>query len=236
MPNVLHDNFNHNNGCPYNHNHDCAVREVLYVGSGRSASRIEEFREGRATVVANNAWRLWKDGDIWVHSGDFPSRPSFQIPKESRVAHDRYSAAAREVCAHLGIKTSSPEHYVGYTIFLQGLNWVAWNFRPCRILLLGFDHDYNPEKAQRWEELGRPNPQNKFKGFEGRTAGEVFAAYEPDAFYGHGTPDPLRLKESYLKELFSRASETIAKLGCECFNSSGVRHGLNSFPQYEDHH
>lgn len=211
------------------------MEEILYVGSGNSAKRINEFRDGRRVCVANNAWRFWREGDFWIRSGDFPSRPSFLIPKELEITYDSYSKAARECCHSLGIKTVSPEHYVGYTIFLQGLNWIAWNFKPCRILLLGFDHDYNPEKLKKWEELGRPNPQDRFKGFDGRTADEVFSEYTPDAFYGHGTPDPLRLKVEYLRELFARASETLARLGCECFNASGVTNGLNTFPQYEHH-
>ena len=209
------------------------MKEILYVGSGNSATRINEFREGRKVCLANNAWRLWRDGDTWIHSGDFPSRPSLTIPKELIVSHGLYSKAAKECCEYLQIKTSSPEHYVGYTIFLQGLNWIAWNFRPCRILLLGFDHDYNVEKVAKWEEIGRPNPQNHFKGFDGKSADEVFSGYKPDFFYGHGTPDPMRLKASYLQELFLRASETLARLGCECFNASGVTNGLNTFPQYE---
>lgn len=207
--------------------------EILYVGSGVSALRIEDFRGGRKTCVTNNAWRLWRDGDTWIHSGDFPFKSEIAIPKESIVSHRQYAGAAREACDHLKIQTQSPEHYVGYTIFFQGLNWIAWNFRPCRILLLGFDHDYNEEKVEKWEELGRPNPQNKFKGFEGRTADAVFSDMKPDAFYGHGTPDPLRLKKEYLTELFRRASRTLADLGCECFNASGVTNGLNPFPQYE---
>jgi len=211
------------------------MKEVLYVGSGVSALKIKDFRAGRQTFVANNAWRLWKDGDIWIRSGDFPVKPDFEIPQSSSISHREYSDAAKKTCEYLSIKTFSPEHYVGYTIFFQGLNWIAWNFKPCRILLLGFDHDYNQEKVAKWEEIGKPNPQNKFEGFCGKSADEVFSAYKPDAFYGHGTPDPLRLKVDHLRELFERAKETLARLNCECFNASGITEGLNSFPQYENH-
>lgn len=183
--------------------------------------------------MTNNAWRLWQDGDYWIHSGDFPSSPSIKIPKELTISHSQYSKAARDTCSHLSIKTQSPEHYVGYTIFFQGLNWISWNFKPCRILLLGFDHDYNEDKVRRWNDLGRPNPQNKFVGFNGRSADEVFADLKPDAFYGHGTPDPLRLKTGYLLELFQRAYQTLSSLGCECFNMSGNTSGLNPYPQYD---
>lgn len=209
------------------------MREILYVGSGKSALKIDDFRYGRQTCVTNNAWRLWKDSDIWIHSGDFPIKPDKQIPKEFTVSHPQYAKAARDTCEHLLIDTKSPEHYVGYTIFFQGLNWIAWNFKPCRILLLGFDHDYNMDKARVWHEMGRPNPQNKFKGFEGRTADEVFSSFESDSFYGHGTPDPLRLSSEYFAELFERAAKTLSRLGCECFNASGVTNGLTPFPQYD---
>lgn len=210
------------------------MNEILYVGSGKSALKTDDFRNGRQTCVTNNAWRLWKNGDIWIHSGDFPTQSDKQIPNELMVSHEQYSKAAFDCCEHLSIETTSPEHYVGYTIFFQGLHWIAWTFKPCRILLLGFDHDYNQAKVEEWVRLGRPNPQNGFAGLSGRCADEVFAEFKPDAFYGHGTPDPMRLPIEYFSMLFPRAEKTLHLLGCEVFNASGVTNGLTTFKQYAD--
>lgn len=219
--------------CP-NHDDSAAVTEVLYVGSGPSALKIADFRDGRTVVTVNNAYRLRGEGDFWLHSGDFPNAKNVEVPKELTVSYPEYSSAAKQICLHLGIQTVSPEHYVGYTIFFQGLHWVAWAFRPCRILLLGFDHDYNKAKVEEWNRLGRPNPQNRFAGMQGRSADEVFADFKPDAFYGHGTPDPMRLPSEYFTDLFPRAEKTLSLLGCEVFNASGVTDGLTPFEQYAD--
>lgn len=213
--------------------------DVLYVGSGCSALKIRRLDTAGVQVCgANNAWRLLPDDGIWIHTGDFPqeSRPK-DFPAERRVSYDRYSESNKAVVEHLGCKTASPAHFLGYTIFFQGLYWIAWNFKPARIYLLGFDHDYAPEKVQRWENGGRPTPQNEFLKPRATTikdwSEQFFDGLPQDFFYGHGTPDPMRLGPAHLAVLFDRAKELLPRLGVECINISGVTNGLNTFPHGE---
>jgi hypothetical protein len=56
---------------------------------------------------------------------------------------------------------------------------------------------------------------------------------EKDFFYGHGTPDPLRLGEKHLLEKFEIAKNSAKILGVEIVNCSGVSSAINTFPHSE---
>ena len=38
------------------------------------------------------------------------------------------------------------------TIFFCGLYWIFDELKPEKVSLLGFDHDYNPDKVKKWNE------------------------------------------------------------------------------------
>lgn len=205
---------------------------ILYVGSGNSAKLIHKLDLSKYTVACvNNAWRLFEKFDIWIHSGDFPgeNRPKNKN-YETEVSYKQYSVAASEIVEKLNLTCNSPQHHLGYTVFFNGLYWLM-NQQPNKISLLGFDHDYNPEKVKKWMENDRPSPSNKYLKPNDKTINEwlcqFFDGMEEDSFYGQGTPDPLRLGENHLKSKFLLAEENAKKLNIELVNLSPVESEIN---------
>jgi hypothetical protein len=216
--------------------------DIIYIGSGKSASLIHSInKEGKIIVCANNAWRLFSENqsfDYWFHSGDFPYE-NYPTKRNftHEISHKEYLATARSfVDRHFAEQKHHKEHYIGYTIFFQGLYWIMEELKPSNIYLLGFDHDYNKEKTQKWKEIGQPTPTTFLQ--ENRSgindwAKEFFKEYQEDFFYGHGTPDPLRLGEDYLIEKFKIALDISQKLGINIYNASSVENEINCFPKKE---
>jgi hypothetical protein len=212
---------------------------VLYVGSGKSALKAPEMRGAVSVCCAvNNAWRVFQGQgvDYWIAPGDFPRENS--PPKDfpcKRIGYAEYKDAAESVFARLGETYKFPQHHAGYTTFFQGLYWIFDTLKPKEVYLLGFDHDYDPQKVARWLEQGKPSPQNKYGGASPVLTNEwvntFFDGCRVDSIYGHGTPDPLRLGIGVMQELFERAKSYADKLGISVFNASGVTTGLNTFPQ-----
>ena len=214
-------------------------KNVLYVGSGNSAEFIKDIDLSQYTVVCvNNAWRLFVDKQIyaWVRPGDFP-RENYPRTKgyDVEVRPLEYNKAAEDAMKKLNHEWKSPSHAYGYTIFFNGLYWIMMTLKPKRISLLGFDHDYNPEKVARWEEGKRPNPQNRYQAKGDVDVDEwgntFFKGLKQDSFYGQGTPDPLRLGESHLVEKFNFALENCSRLGIDLVNLSPVPSRINSAPK-----
>ena len=211
-------------------------KNVIYCGSGNSSKLIDLVDQKDFVICgANNAWRLFKEFDFWIHSGDFPreNRPEKQNFK-TEISYSEYKETSKRFCDTLGIETTSPQHYVGYTIFFLGLHWIMTELKPKRIGLLGFDHDYNPEKVKKWREGGQPNPQNQYlKSDETiKKWGEnFFDGMKQDSFYGQGTPDPLRLGEDHLRGKFKQLIENSKKIGIEIVNLSPVSSGINPMPK-----
>ena len=111
------------------------------------------------------------------------------------------------------------------------------SLNPKKISLLGFDHDYNPEKVKKWKEAKNPNIQNRFSNKSEKTIKEwgdnFFSNMVPDSFYGlHSTPDPLRLEVNHLIEKFALAEECAKKLDIDLGNLSPVTHGLNPLKKH----
>lgn len=213
--------------------------DVLYVGSGKSAQKAPEFlRPGLTTCAVNNAWNLFPSGTLnyWIYPCDFPGdrRPP-EGYRTKRINHDSYKIAGPASCDLIGTDNKFREHWIGYTIFFQGLHWIMHSLKPSRIFTLGFDHDYNPAKVAKWKEAGCPAPNNRFQGDKPKDvlawADKFFEGMEPDSFYGQGTPDPLRLGDTEMRTFFQRAQEVADKLNIGLYNLSGVTDGLNTFPQ-----
>ena len=188
----------------------------------------------------NNAWKLFKNKpfDCWIHSGDFPfeNRPKIRTFKRE-ISHTQYKISSEEIVKKLGAKCRSPQHYLGYTIFFLGLYWVLNDLNPKKISLLGFDHDYNSAKVAKWNNHNRPNPQNNFNKDRGTTIEDwsesFFKGFETDSFYGHGTPDPIRLGEQTLKQKFELAIKNTEAIGVKMVNLSPVVSRINTI-QKED--
>jgi len=212
--------------------------KVLYVGSGNSALLAKNVDLSDFIVIAvNNAWRIFEETsfDYWVHSGDFPieNHPKTKKFKEE-ISYKQYEPAIERISSKLNLNPERAKFDVGYTIFFQGLYWIFEELKPSEIYVLGFDHDYDPEKTKKWIEQGKPTPQNGFlkdskdesiKAWSDR----VYAGYKADFFYGHGTPDPLRLGESTLKQKFEFAKNNAEILGIHLYNTSPVESLINSF-------
>lgn len=208
---------------------------VLYVGSGKSAKLVNEIDLNKYHICCvNNAWKLFNtcNFNTWIHSGDFPleNYPKIKIYTQEISYHD-YSLSSENIIKKLDINCSSPQHYLGYTIFFMGIYWIIDSLKPSKISLIGFDHDYNPKKVKLWEEKGKPNPQNDYFKNKNQTIDEwskiFFKDMEPDFFYGHGTPDPLRLGESHLKEKFELLIKLSEKLNVNIVNLSPVESNIN---------
>lgn len=219
------------------------MKKVLYVGSGRSSLVVKEIDLSEYIIVCvNNSWRLFenKSFDVWIHSGDFPKYA--YSPKEiynKEISFNQYKKTAEIASKQLNWKTSSPQHYVGYTIFFSGLYWIMMELKPKFIGLLGFDHDYNENKVKKWNEFDKPNIQNKFnlnrdeysKANIYDWANDFFKDMDSDFFYGHGIPDPLRsgLGYEYLLDKFKLAKESSEKLGIDIINYSDLPSKVNIF-------
>jgi hypothetical protein len=208
---------------------------ILYIGSGNSANLYKNLDLSKYTVVcANNAWRLFSDSsfDYWIHSGDFPRE--WHPPNKNyihEISYNEYKNSSVNICNRFEIKTTSAQHYIGYTIFFQGLYYIMDTLSPTKISLLGFDHDYNEEKVKKWEINGKPTPHNKFLKDSSQSIAEwansFFEGMQSDSFYGHGTPDPLRLSKKHLVEKFNIAIDIAIRLNIELVNLSPVESDIN---------
>lgn len=212
---------------------------ILYIGSGKSAHLVHKLDKTDYTIIcANNAWRLFENShfDVWVHSGDFPSenRPKNKI-YNLEISAKQYNQSAQEIVNKLNIASESPCHYLGYTIFFNGLYWIMNEYPNCEIHLLGFDHDYNVDKLKKWNDNQRPNPQNHFLKPKNESISDwsnaFFNGMEIDAFYGHGTPDPMRLGEKHLIEKFNLAIKHADQLNIKLYNLSPVISKINTIPK-----
>ena len=191
----------------------------------------------RYTVCCvNNAWKLFDNYTFehWIHSGDFPyeNRPKRQdINFHNEVTYHHYKISSEEIVKQLGVECHSPQHYLGYTIFFLGLYWIIHTLKPEKISLLGFDHDYNSMKVKKWNDNGRPNPQNNFQREPEQSikdwSNNFFLGMESDFFYGHGTPDPIRLGESHLISKFQQAIDICERLNVELVNLSPIESKIN---------
>ena len=212
---------------------------VLYVGSGLSANRVADvIQKVDICCAVNNAWRVFAPNtlDYWLCPGDFPLEN--YPPKghaKTQIGYYDYLHSAQNIFAKVGEQHSYPQHWAGYTTFFQGLYWLFDKIKPSKVLLLGFDHDYDQKKVTLWKEKGNPSPINGYCGEEPKDANawasSFFKECAVDAIYGHGTPDPLRLGGASIVELFERAKHYANLLGIQVFNASGVTTGLNTFPQ-----
>jgi hypothetical protein len=208
-------------------------KDILYVGSGRSAILSTKLDLSKYIIVgANNSWKLFENFDIWIHSGDFPNenRPKKQN-YNLEISYNQYSISILNIVKKLNIQCQSPQHYVGYTIFFSGLYWIFNDLKPNNIFLLGFDHDYNLNKFQKWNDNNRPNPQNHFLKEKHQSIKDwsdvFFNGMEEDFFYGHGTPDPMRLGMKHLKDKMIQAINNANNLGIQIFNLSPIESEFN---------
>ena len=216
---------------------------VLYVGSGNSAHLVNVIDLNKYTICCvNNAWRLFEDKSIhaWIHSGDFP-KEQFPTKKNwnKEVNYTEYSKSSKLAKQYFKWDVKSPAHHLGYTIFFLGLYWIMMTLRPNKISLLGFDHDYNPNKLKKWKDAGRPNIQNRHQNKSEKTIkqwGEkFFKGYQPDSFYGvHSTPDPMRLKLDTLTSKFKFAEKNAIKLGIDLGNLSPVVSDINTLKKHHE--
>jgi len=212
-------------------------KNILFIGSGNSATLVNKLNLDEYTICCvNNAWRLFENSpdilEYWIHSGDFPKESYPEIKCFSNeISHKEYVTGSSAARAILGWKVDSPEFLIGYTIFFQGIYWIMMELKPEKISLLGFDHDYNPEKVEKWLQNDNPNPQNYYHKDHTLSikhwASMFFENMESDCFYGWGTPDPIRFGEAYLLGKFALLEKSCETLGIQLVNLSPVESHLN---------
>lgn len=221
------------------------AHKILYIGSGPSASLLPtlDLDSYDYIIGVNNSWRLFKDNlrlDYWIFSGDLPyeNRPTNNPNILYSICDIEYSKASVNILSELNIVSKFPEQYIGYTIFFQGLYWIMDTFRPSDIHLLGFEHRYNIDKTKKWIDMGMPSPHNRFLKDSSISLSEWtnthFAEFSPDSFYGHGTPDPLRLGEEYLRNKCILADHISTILNISIFNIVEPNTDINVFPLYDN--
>jgi hypothetical protein len=213
------------------------MKNVLYVGSGNSSLQIKNINTKNSIICAlNNAHLLFEDFDYWIRPGDFPKN---DYPKEikfkNEVTYKDYKNSIFLLSKELNWETTSPEHYIGYTMFFNGLYWIFENLKPSNVYTLGFDHDYNIEKYNKWKALGEPNPQNNYNNLN---INKEFSEFKNDSFYGTSTPDPLRngLGFEYLKEKFILAQHNANLLNIKLWNLSEKHSDVNMFEKIKEIH
>lgn len=213
---------------------------VLYVGSGNSAKLIDKLYLSKYKVVCvNNAWRLFQDRrfDVWIHSGDFPKENCPKVKMyDKEISAKEYALSTANIAKKLNMVCKSPQHHTGYTIFFQGAYWIMSELKPDKISLLGFDHDYNQNKVDKWNNHKRPNIQNKF-GDKPKNqsitdwSNLFYDGMGIDFFYGHGSPDPMRLGVEHLIDKFNLLKENAKKLNISIVNLSPVTSPINTIPK-----
>lgn len=195
------------------------TKKLLYVGSGKSALEYKNHSlDGVDILAVNNSYRAFDCTiDYYLCSNDFP--------KNRRPQETQYKNILRKpdffygVLSHAKLFQLSFRPQVGKTIFLDGLYW-AMAKGYSEIYLLGFDHDYNPERVKKWQ--GKYiNDQEKLK--------KMFDGIEGDSFYGQNTPDPLRHGENNLKSMFENANKHAIEYQSTIFNLSSKISNFNVF-------
>lgn len=217
--------------------------KVLFVGSGLSAqqARSDNYHD-HIKVCLNNAWRIYEGGvfDYWIHPADFPQENyPLNVNYKKEISYNDYAAVLNNGASRLGIRDVSGfelEKRIGYTSFFQGLYWIMLALSPERIGLLGFDHDYNKNKIDKWIADDKPNVQNHFNDKKEKTIKEwsdnYFQGFEKDFFYGHGTPDPMRYGPDYIERKMILAQEKSKSLGVSIVNYSERQSPYNVFERH----
>lgn len=205
--------------------------KVLFIGSGLSAlqARSDKYHD-HIKVCLNNAWRIYEGGefDYWIHPADFPEENyPLNVNYKKEISYEDYTAALNQGASQVGFQGVTGfelEKSIGYTSFFQGLYWIMLTLSPEKIGLLGFDHDYNQNKIDKWLADDIPNIQNGFNDKKEKTIKEwsdnYFQGFEKDFFYGHGTPDPMRYGHHYIESKMALAQEKAKSLGISIVNYS----------------
>lgn len=198
-----------------------SLKKLLYVGSGRSALEYKNHNlEGVEILTVNNSHKAFEGRvDYYLCSTDFPNKNKPEPSKYGElVLKPKYFY---EVLSHARYFKLPFRPNVGKTIFLDGLYWaLAKGFDE--IFLLGFDHDYNPNRVKKWDGKHIGNEEKLKEMFSGQNE-------EPDAFYGQNTPDPLRHGKHNLSQMFEDAQNHASIYGCKVINLSTRKSGIEVF-------
>jgi hypothetical protein len=195
--------------------------KVLFVGSGKSALEYKNHEIDQVEVLTVNNSHLAFDDFVayYLCSTDFPKKRKPNREKYGElILKPKYFY---DVLSHARYHKLPFRPQVGKTIFLDGLYW-AMTKGFSEIYLLGFDHDYNPKRVEKWDGKHIGN-EEKLK--------EIFSSDDesPDAFYGQNTPDPLRHGKHNLSQMFMDAHKHAAHYGCTIYNLSSRKGGIEVF-------
>ena len=206
-------------------NSSISPRALLFVGSGKSALDYQKHNlDGVEILTVNNSIKAFQRKiDYYMCSTDFP--------KDRKPSNSQYKTLVLKPSYFYNVLNHARYHKlkfrpnVGKTIFLDGLYWaMAMGYK--KIYLLGFDHDYNPNRIKKWDGKYTLNQSKLEELFDGPNE-------EPDAFYGQGTPDPLRHGQFNLVEMFEKAKEHAKEYQCQIINLSNRKGMIEVFDRKE---
>ncbi|GIR50495.1 MAG: hypothetical protein CM15mP59_2370 [Flavobacteriaceae bacterium] len=123
--------------------------KALYVGSGKSALEYKnhEDRSSRSLTVNNSHLAFDDFVAYYLCSTDFPKKKAQSREIWGTHPKPKYFY---DVLSHARYHKLPFRPQVGKTIFLDGLYW-AMTKGFSEIYLLGFDHDYNPKRVEKWD-------------------------------------------------------------------------------------
>lgn len=185
--------------------------KVLIVGSGRSASEIENWNlDGWSLVTINHAYQIRDDWEFAGYAGDFPKdiQPRKKLPNQHTFSHKVGPAGRVEIVPKSegrGYERAMAKFDRKHnTMFFNVSYWVLVYLRPSVIGYMGCDMNYEADKG------------------------------EPTHFYGvgkdilkRGIPDPDRYIKQHHKgnkevlyNLFTELQRDAANQDCRLINFS----------------
>ena len=171
------------------------MKNILVVGSGKSAHQIKELNlDDIVTVAVNHGWMANDHWDLWIKSVDFTGKsPNGNVNIKEKTTD--YRSATK--------KYGGP-NACGYSIMLCSSYYVLDNYKPSNIFYLGADMNYTPDSDGATHIYG--------KGIDIVKNG----ISDPDRMVNvHGKNDP-----KYLENIYNRFKNIAHENDCEVWNLS----------------
>lgn len=171
------------------------MKNVLIVGSGKSAHQIKEIDTNNLlTVAVNHGWMANNKWDLWIHSTDYRGqKPDGKV--DVRKSTKDYPQSINKYGGHAKC---------GHSIMLCSSYYVLDNYSPSNIFYLGADMNYTPDSDGSTHIYG--------KGLDIIKNG----ISDPDRmvnYYGKGDPN-------FLKNIYTRFLEIAKENKCNVWNLS----------------
>lgn len=186
--------------------------DVLIIGSGKSATLVNEIDLSLFTVVTVNHAHLATDKwTYWISSDDYDDYPTISPQRIGR--HQKAIRAEYEPI----VNYYGGYGVVGRSIVLCSSYWVLHELKPKRIFYLGCDMNYKPDEGGNTNFYG--------VGLDVKNNG----ISDPDKMIKiWGGKDP-----NYLHNIFMRFYDIATSEGVEVYNLSNDPDTRLPYPRYE---